>query len=245
MKKTTLTTIKIYTLEKIMSIHVNNISKNFNKKPILKSISFKANPGEVIGILGENGAGKSTLMKIITGHYKANKGNVTICDKDTLSDSLFTKSKTGYLSEDNPLYEEMYVCEFLEFICDIHKISYDNCDKIITLTGLEKEKHKQIKFLSKGFQQRVGLAQALMHNPELIILDEPTSGLDPKQLIEIRKIIKQIGKKKTILLSSHIIQEIEAMCDRIIIIHNGQIIADKKIEEFEGEIEESFLKLIK
>lgn len=228
-----------------MAIQIKNISKSFNDKLILKSINFNANKGEVIGILGENGVGKSTLMKIITGYYKASSGNITICGRDHLHHPLFTKSKTGYLSEDNPLYEEMYVKEFLEFICDIHKLDITNCNRIIRTTGLDQEKGKKIKLLSKGFRQRVGLAQALIHNPELIILDEPTSGLDPKQLLEIRKIIRDLGKQKTVLLSSHIIQEIEAMCNRIIILHKGEIVADKKIEEFEGSIEKKFLQLIK
>ena len=186
-----------------------------------------------------------TMMKIITGYYTQTEGTIHVCGKDTLENDIVTKSKIGYLSEENPLYGEMFVVEFLEFICDIHKLDYEHCQKMIELTGLKKEKNKKIKTLSKGFQQRVGIAQALIHDPEVIILDEPTSGLDPKQLIEIRDIITKIGKEKTILLSTHIIQEVEAMCNRIIIINNGEIIANKKIEEFENKIEEVFLELIK
>ena len=228
-----------------MSIKINSISKLFNQNQALNRISFEANPGDIVGVLGPNGAGKSTMMKIITGYYTQTEGTIHVCGKDTLENDIVTKSKIGYLSEENPLYGEMYVIEFLEFICDIHKLDYEHCQKMIELTGLKKEKNKKIKTLSKGFQQRVGIAQALIHNPEVIILDEPTSGLDPKQLIEIRNIITKIGKEKTILLSTHIIQEVEAMCNRIIIINNGEIIANKRIEEFENKIEEVFLELIK
>ena len=227
-----------------MSIKINNISKAFNKTQALVSINFSAKPGDIVGLLGPNGAGKSTLMKIITGYYQQDTGIVSVCGKDTLLHEIFIEKKIGYLSEDNPLYPEMYVKEFLEFICDIYKIDYANCINIMQLTGLNEVKYKQIKTLSKGFQQRVGIAQALIHDPEIIILDEPTAGLDPKQLIEIRKIITNIGKEKTILLSTHIIQEVEAMCNRIIIINKGNIIANKKIEEFDNKIEKLFLELI-
>jgi len=228
-----------------MSIKINNISKAFDQTQALDSISFNAKPGDIVGVLGPNGAGKSTMMKIITGYYQQDKGSVYVCGQNTLIDEIFIKKKIGYLSEENPLYPEMYVQEFLEFICDIYKIGYQHCVNIIQLTGLKEVKYKTIETLSKGFQQRVGIAQALIHDPELIVLDEPTSGLDPKQLIEIRKIITNIGKEKTILLSTHIIQEVEAMCNRIIIINKGKIIANKKIEEFDNKIEEFFLQLIK
>ena len=228
-----------------MSIQINNIYKSFDAKKALNGISFDAKKGDIVGILGPNGAGKSTMMKIITGYFKQSKGTVNIFGHDTLEDDILTKSKIGYLSEENPLYQDMYVTEFLKFICDIHKIDYSNCEKMTQLTGLEEVKNQKIKTLSKGFQQRVGIAQALIHDPEIIILDEPTSGLDPKQLIEIRKIITNIGKEKIILLSTHIIQEVEAMCNRIIIIDKGNIIANKKIEEFDNNIEDYFLQLIK
>ena len=228
-----------------MSIVIKNISKTFNKHKALKKISFTANPGDIVGVLGPNGAGKSTMMKIIAGYYKQSAGDVFICGKNTLEDEIFIKKKIGYLSEENPLYHDMYVLEFLKFICNIHKIDYLNCKKIIDLTELNTVVNKKIKTLSKGFQQRVGIAQALIHNPELIILDEPTSGLDPKQLIEIRKIIKNIGKEKTILLSTHIIQEVEAMCNRIIILNEGKIMINQKIDHFDKKIEKVFLELIK
>jgi len=228
-----------------MSIQIKNISKAFKSTKALKSISFDAKPGDIVGILGPNGAGKSTMMKIISGYYQQDKGTVSICGKDTLVNEVFVKQKIGYLSEENPLYPEMFVQEFLEFICDLHKISYEKVKNLIHLTGLQTVKCKKIKTLSKGFQQRVGIAQSLIHDPEVIILDEPTSGLDPKQLIEIRKIITSIGKEKTILLSTHIIQEVEAMCNRILIINKGEIIANKRIEEFNDKIEEIFLQLIK
>lgn len=227
-----------------MSIRIKNISKSFLQNQALNSISFEAKPGDIVGILGPNGAGKSTMMKIITGYYQQDLGSVNICGEDTLKNEMYTKNKIGYLSEENPLYDNMYVKEFLEFICDIYKIDYRNSKKMIKLTGLEEVKNQKIKTLSKGFQQRVGIAQALINDPEIIILDEPTSGLDPKQLIEIRKIITSIGKEKTILLSTHIIQEVEAMCNRIIILNKGQIIANKKIEEFDNNIEDFFLQLI-
>jgi ABC-2 type transport system ATP-binding protein len=228
-----------------MSLEINNISKIFGDKKALDAISFKANPGDIIGILGPNGAGKSTLMKIIAGYYNQTNGLIKVCEKETLENRIETQRKIGYLSEENPLYPEMYVREFLKFICDIHKLDHENCDKIIELTTLKSVQAQKIKTLSKGFQQRVGIAQALIHNPELIVLDEPTSGLDPKQLIQIRKIITSIGEDKTILLSSHIIQEVEAMCNRIIIINNGKIIANKKTEDFKNKIEEKFLELTK
>ena len=228
-----------------MSIKIKNLSKSFKDIKAVQNISFEAKKGDIVGILGPNGAGKSTIMKIISGYYSQNTGTVHVCGKDTLQNEIFTKNKIGYLSEENPLYQDMYVIEFLKFICDIYKINYTNCDEMIELTGLKEVKKQKIKTLSKGFQQRVGIAQALIHNPEIIILDEPTSGLDPKQLIEIRKIITKIGKEKTILLSTHIIQEVEAMCNRIIIINKGKIIADKNIEDFDNNIEDFFLELIK
>jgi len=228
-----------------MSIVVNNISKIIGQKKIISKINFEANPGDIVGILGPNGAGKSTIMKTITGLYTQTDGDIYICGKETIENRIFTQSKIGYLSEENPLYQDMYVVEFLEFICDIHKIKYHNCNPIIELTGLQKVKNQKINTLSKGFKQRVGIAQALIHNPDVIILDEPTSGLDPQQLIEIRNIITNLGRDKTILLSTHIMQEIEAMCNRIIIINNGELLANKKIEEFNDNIMDDFLQLIK
>jgi len=227
-----------------MTLKINNISKFFGKKKALDSISFEAHPGDIIGLLGPNGAGKSTIMKIVSGYYKQSSGLIYVCGKETITNRIITQTKIGYLAEENPLYSHMYVIEFLHFICDIHKINYTNCKKIVNLTGLKHILNQKIHTLSKGFKQRVGIAQALIHDPELIILDEPTSGLDPQQLIEIRKIITNIGKEKTILLSTHIIQEISAMCNRIIIIKDGKIIANKNTIEFENKIEEKFLELI-
>ncbi len=228
-----------------MSLEINNLSKSFSGIKALDKISFKANPGGIVGILGPNGAGKSTMMKIITGYYQQTDGEIYVCGKETLENRTLTQTKIGYLSEENPLYSDMYVLEFLEFICDIHKINYINCKNILSLTGLQKVKHQKINTLSKGFKQRVGIAQALIHKPELIILDEPTSGLDPKQLIEIRKIITNIGKETTILLSTHIFQEVVAMCNRVIILHKGKIVANQTTKEVENNIEEKFLQLTK
>jgi ABC-2 type transport system ATP-binding protein len=228
-----------------MSLEINNVSKLFVRKKALDSISFDAKPGDIIGLLGPNGAGKSTMMKIITGYYNQTSGTIRVYGKDTKESRILTQHEIGYLSEENPLYPEMYVQEFLEFICDIHKIDYRNCEKMIELATLQDVKIQKIKTLSKGFQQRVGIAQALIHDPKLIILDEPTSGLDPKYIIEIRKIITAIGENKIILLSSHVIQEVAAMCNRIIILNNGKIIANKKTEEFDNKIEEKFLQLVK
>ena len=228
-----------------MTLKLNKISKFFGNQRALGSISFQAKPGDIVGILGPNGAGKSTMMKIITGFYSQNHGSVHVCGYDTKKNKLITQSKIGYLAEENPLYHNMYVIEFMKFICDVHKINYSKCADILLSTGLDIVKNKKIKTLSKGFKQRIGIAQAIIHNPDVIILDEPTSGLDPQQLIEIRKIITNIGKEKTVLLSSHIIQEIKAMCNRIIILNKGYIIADKPLNEFEGKIEEKFLELTK
>jgi len=228
-----------------MSIQVNNISKTFDGKKVLSSINFKAEAGDIIGLIGPNGAGKSTIMKIITGLYPPNEGTVYICGENIQINTANSQKKIGYLAEENPLYQDMYVSEFLEFICDIHKINSNKVKEMIDLTGLIKVKNQKIKTLSKGFKQRVGIAQALIHNPDIIILDEPTSGLDPKQLIEIRKIITNLGKDKTIILSTHILQEVEAMCNRIIIINQGKLIIDEKIQTFDKKIEEKFLQLIK
>ena len=228
-----------------MSIQVNNISKTFDGKKVLSSINFKAEAGDIIGLIGPNGAGKSTIMKIITGLYPPNEGTVYICGENIQINTTNSQKKIGYLAEENPLYQDMYVAEFLEFICDVHKINSNKAKEMIDLTGLIKVKNQKIKTLSKGFKQRVGIAQALIHNPDIIILDEPTSVLDPKQLIEIRKIITNLGKDKTIILSTHILQEVEAMCNRIIIINQGKLIIDEKIQTFDKKIEEKFLQLIK
>ena len=212
-----------------MSIIARNITKHYGKQKALDDVSFVIQPGEVVGLLGPNGAGKSTMMKIITCFLPATSGEVSVNDYDVLEDSIEVRKRIGYLPENNPQYLDMYVKEYLGFIAGIYKLgkkSKERIDHIIGLTGLEVEKHKKIGALSKGFRQRVGLAQALIHDPEVLILDEPTSGLDPNQLLEIRNLIKEVGKEKTILLSTHIMQEVEAICDRVIIIHQGKIVAD-------------------
>ena len=227
-----------------MGLVLKNISKIIGKKKIISKISFEAKTGDIVGILGPNGAGKSTLMKTIIGIYTQDSGTIDVFGNDTVSNKILTKSIIGYLSEDNPLYKDMTVNEFLKFICDLHKIAHSACDKIMKLTYLLDVKNQTIKTLSKGYRQRVGIAQALIHEPKIIILDEPTSGLDPKQLVEIRKIITNLGKDKVVIVSSHIIQEIEEVCNRIIVLNKGEILADKKISDFGGNLANKFLKLI-
>lgn len=214
-----------------MSIKVENISKVYGSQKALHEVSFEIQKGEIVGFLGPNGAGKSTLMKILTGYIPQTSGNARICELSVSENSLEAKSKIGYLPEHNPLYLDMYVREYLEFVANIYGVSHDRIDLMIEKTGLQKEKHKLIVSLSKGYRQRVGLAQALLHDPEVLILDEPTTGLDPNQLVEIRGLIKEVGEEKTVMLSTHIMQEVEAICDRVIIINKGEIVANKKIEE--------------
>ena len=231
-----------------MSIIVKNISKYYGNQKALSKISFSLKKGEIVGFLGPNGAGKSTLMKIICCYLSQDCGNIKVCNLNTKNEKLMIKSKIGYLSETNPLYLEMYIKEYLYFIASIHKIeNIKNCVKEIILeTGLSSEQKKKIKNLSKGFKQRVGLAAALIHNPEVLILDEPTTGLDPNQLVEIRNLIKKIGKEKTVLLSTHIMQEVDKICNRVIIINKGRIIDDKYISDFTNNninLEEHFTKI--
>ncbi len=214
-----------------MSIIVQNITKNYGDQKALNNVSFEINSGEIVGFLGPNGAGKSTMMKIITTYISQNSGNVIVNGFDTLQNPLDVKRSIGYLSEHNPLYTELYIKEYLQFNANIHHISKNRIDEIIDLIGLKPEKNKKISQLSKGYKQRVGLAAALLHDPKVLILDEPTTGLDPNQLSEIRNLIKEIGKTKTVLLSTHIMQEVEAMCDRVIIINKGVIVADKNLKE--------------
>ncbi len=215
-----------------MSITVKNITKLYGKQKAVDTANFHIESGEVVGLLGPNGAGKSTLMKILTCFLPPNEGEAFVCGINVLEKPLEVRSKIGYLAENNPLYLDMYVHEFLMFIASIHKL--DNRKKhiadMIELTGLGIEQKKKIGQLSKGYRQRVGLAQALIHNPEVLILDEPTSGLDPNQIVEIRNLISHIGKEKTVLLSTHIMQEVEAICSRAIIIDLGKIIADDSLE---------------
>lgn len=220
-----------------MSIKVENITKIYGKQKALDDISFKVNPGEVVGLLGPNGAGKSTMMKIITCFIPPTSGNVSVYGFDIFEQSLEVRKKVGYLPENNPLYTDMYVKEYLEFIAGIYKLKNkkSRVDEMVSLTGLEIEQKKKIGALSKGYRQRVGLAQALIHNPDVLILDEPTSGLDPNQLLEIRNLIKKIGKEKTVMLSTHIMQEVEAVCNRAIIIDKGKIVADDSTDNLTGK----------
>lgn len=211
-----------------MSIKVNGVTKKYGKQLALNSVSFEINSGEVVGFLGPNGAGKSTMMKIITCFIPQTEGTVSVCGFDVQSDPLEVRKRVGYLPEHNPLYLEMYVKEYLNFIAGVHKVpnKKQRVEEMIELVGLGLEQHKKIGALSKGYRQRVGLAQAIIHDPEVLILDEPTTGLDPNQLEEIRGLIRKMGKKKTVMLSTHIMQEVEAICDRIIIVNQGEIVAD-------------------
>lgn len=222
-----------------MSIIVNNVSKQFGKQWALKDVSFEVQKGEVVGFLGPNGAGKSTMMKIITCYQPPTDGDVSVCGLDIWNDSLALRKKIGYLSEANPLYVDMYVVEFLRFIAGMRGIPVakraQRVNEVIEMTGLTPEAHKKIVQLSKGYKQRVGIAQALISDPEVLILDEPTSGLDPNQLVGIRNLIKECGKTKTVLLSTHIMQEVEAMCSRAIIINKGQIVADASMDTLRQE----------
>lgn len=223
-----------------MSISVQNITKIFGAQKALDDISFSIKKGEIVGFLGPNGAGKSTLMRILTTYYKADSGNAQVNGFDVLESEREVQKSIGYLPEHNPLYTEMYVKEYLNFNAEVYKVDKSMVAEVIEMTGLSPEAHKKIGQLSKGYRQRVGLAAALLHNPEVLILDEPTTGLDPNQLIEIRKLIRDIGKEKTILLSTHIMKEVEAVCDRVIIINKGQIVADKKL----GELREASEQII-
>ncbi len=217
-----------------MSILVNNITKIYGTQKALNGVSFEIAKGEIVGLLGPNGAGKSTMMKIITCFIPPTEGNVHVCGYDIFEQSMEVRKKIGYLPEQNPLYLEMYVREYLNFIAGIHHLgskTKQRVNEMIEITGLEKESKKKIGMLSKGYRQRVGLAQALIHDPEVLILDEPTSGLDPNQIVEIRNLIQHIGKTKTVMLSTHIMQEVEAICNRVIIINNGCIVADDNTEQ--------------
>ena len=211
-----------------MSIVIQGVSKLFGKQKALDKVSFEVKTGEIVGFLGPNGAGKSTMMKIITGFIPASSGKVFVNGLEAGTDNLDLKKQIGYLPENNPLYPEMYVREYLGFVASIYKLRKKNAvDDIILATGLVPEQHKKIGALSKGFRQRVGLAQALIHSPEILVLDEATTGLDPNQIIEIRNLIKEAGKEKTVMFSTHIMQEVEAICSRIIIIDKGAIVADE------------------
>jgi len=218
-----------------MSIEVKNLLKEYGEQKAVNDISFKINKGEIVGFLGPNGAGKSTTMKIITGYLQQTGGEAFVCGINVAEQPLETKKKIGYLPELNALYYDMYVREYLGFVASVHHIenAKQKIEQVIELTGLTVESKKKIGQLSKGYKQRVGLAAALIHDPEVLILDEPTSGLDPNQIIEIREVIKKQGQNKTVLFSSHILQEVEAICDRVIIINKGQIVADDKLSNLQ------------
>ncbi len=237
-----------------MSIEVQSVSKSYGTQLALNKISFYANRGEIIGFLGPNGAGKSTMMKILTGYISPNEGAVFVSGINVEKKPIEAKAKIGYLPEQNPLYQEMYVREYLQFQASILKVSNEAIATVIKTVGLTPEVHKKISQLSKGYQQRVGIAAAIIHNPDVLILDEPNTGLDPNQIQEIRILIKELGKEKTILFSTHIMQEVEAVCDRVIIIKKGELLLDKSIKElkesneqiievtFDYKIEEQFIQ---
>jgi len=231
-----------------MSLIINSVTKSYDKQQALTDVSFTLNKGEIVGFLGPNGAGKSTLMKIITCYLQQDSGKVQVCNLDIQEQDLQVKAKIGYLPEHNPLYADMYVKEYLSFVGGIYKVENLNnrIAEIIIQIGLIPEQSKKIGELSKGYRQRVGLAAALLHNPEVLILDEPTTGLDPNQLVEIRNLIKEVGKDKTVLLSTHIMQEVDKMCNRVIIISKGKIVDDQLISNFQNnkiDLEEHFRKL--
>ncbi|MBU2922814.1 gliding motility-associated ABC transporter ATP-binding subunit GldA [Winogradskyella psychrotolerans] len=236
-----------------MSIEVQNITKLYKNQKALNNVSFKVNDAEIVGFLGPNGAGKSTMMKILTTYIEASEGSASVNGFDITSDKKNVQSSVGYLPEHNPLYTELYVKEYLNFNANVYGTPKSRINEVIELTGLTPEAHKKIGQLSKGYRQRVGLANALLHNPDVLILDEPTTGLDPNQLVDIRNLIRTIGKEKTIFLSTHIMQEVEAMCDRVIIINKGEVVADKYLKdlrdgqqqvvivEFDYRVEDAFL----
>ena len=236
-----------------MSIEVNNITKLYKDQKALNDVSFKVNAAEIVGFLGPNGAGKSTMMKILTTYIEASEGSAQVNGFDVVSHKKNVQGSVGYLPEHNPLYTDLYVREYLNFNANVYGTAKSRINEVIDQTGLTPEAHKKISQLSKGYRQRVGLANALLHDPEVLILDEPTTGLDPNQLVEIRNLIRTIGKEKTIFLSTHIMQEVEAMCDRVIIINKGEVVADKYLKdlragqeqvvvvEFDYRVEDAFL----
>ncbi|BCY28199.1 gliding motility-associated ABC transporter ATP-binding subunit GldA [Flavobacterium okayamense] len=227
-----------------MSIVVENISKFYGEQKALNSVSFSVKKGEIVGFLGPNGAGKSTLMKILTTYLTPDEGKAEVNGFDVLTQSKDVQKSVGYLPEHNPLYLDLYIREYLAFNADVYKVSSSRIDEVIALTGLTPESHKKISQLSKGYRQRVGLACALLHDPEVLILDEPTTGLDPNQLVEIRELIKNVGKNKTVFLSTHIMQEVEAICDRIIIINKGELVEDKSLQSLtKNEIEHQIIQV--
>lgn len=228
-----------------MAIEVSNITKIYGEQKALDNVSFRVNTGQIMGFLGPNGAGKSTMMKIITCYIPSTEGKVTVEGFDVNEDPLNVRKRVGYLPEHNPLYLDMYVKEYLAFVADVHKLrnKQQRVKEMIDITGLGLEQNKKIGALSKGYRQRVGLAQALIHDPAVLILDEPTSGLDPNQLAEIRSLIREVGKAKTVMLSTHIMQEVKAVCDHIIIINRGNIVADAPVSEISASSREQVIRV--
>lgn len=231
-----------------MSIWVDNVQKRFGTQRALNGVQLRIGKGEVVGLLGPNGAGKSTLMRLVTGYLPPTEGRVEVCGFDVAEAPLETKKRVGYLPEHNPLHEEMYVQEYLLFVAGLHQVAARKArvSEVIREVGLTPEQHKTIGQLSKGYRQRVGLAQALLHDPEVLILDEPTSGLDPNQLVDIRALIRNLGKDRTVVLSTHIMQEVEAMCDRVVLIRLGEIVADEPLADMvsaPGGLEAQFKSL--
>lgn len=226
-----------------MAVEIKNLTKTFGTQTALDQINLNIANGEIIGLLGPNGAGKSTLMKSLTGVLNIEAGEIWLDGKNIAEHEVWAKHKTGFLPENNPLYQDMYVREFLNFAAGIHGISQNRVDSVIEAVGITPERTKKISQLSKGYKQRVGLAAAILHEPNLLILDEPTNGLDPNQILEIRNLIREIGKEKTVILSTHIMQEVEALCSRVILIHQGKIVQDSPIVDFKGKfgsMEEAF-----
>lgn len=223
-----------------MSVIIQKLTKVYGQQKAINQISFEAKKGEVLGFLGPNGAGKTTTMKIITGFIRQTEGLATVCGYDVVKESLAVRAKIGYLPEHNPLYKDLYVKEYLSFVAGLHKVKNKRkrVNEMIEKTGLQREQNKIIGSLSKGYRQRVGLAQAMLHDPEVLILDEPTSGLDPNQLVEIRRLIKELGEEKTVIFSTHIMQEVQALCDRVIIINQGKIVANDTIETLQQRVME-------
>jgi len=233
-----------------MSIRIHQLTKLYGQQRAVNDVSFQLNPGEIVGFLGPNGAGKSTTMKITTGYLAATNGQVEVCGFDVSKQAMDVKRNIGYLPEHNPLYTEMYIKEFLRFVGSLYGLKGQHLSRrvieMIEICGLEIEQHKKIGQLSKGYRQRVGLAQALIHNPPVLILDEPTTGLDPNQIVEIRNLIKTVGREKTVLFSSHIMQEVEAICDRAVVINLGKIVADSPLAALRSKgqtLEEVFRNL--
>ncbi len=226
-----------------MSLEITQLTKKFGEQTALDHVSIHINRNEIIGLLGPNGAGKSTLMKSIVGALQIDEGEIVFNEQNIQVNPIEAKKKMGFLPENNPLYHDMYIREYLRFVADLHQIKNDRVEEVIELVGLTPEISKKIGQLSKGYKQRAGLAQAILHEPDLLILDEPTNGLDPNQIIDIRNVIREIGKEKTVILSTHIMQEVEALCSRVILIHQGKIVQDSPIDEFKNKfssLEEAF-----